>query len=78
MRNRTDLLTAWSPCPPEYSADALVTLSHVPWLESWGYVADGQRVWWTLKDAEGRDCAHLTIERHVQRSISLHTALKRR
>lgn len=70
--DRSALQTDFWPCPPECADDALVTLSRIPHLEAWGYVVENARVWWTLKNDEGRDCAHLAVKRHVQRAISSH------
>lgn len=63
---------AW-PCPAEDSANALTTLSRVPWVLSWSW-RDGLLRWELVRDTDA-SCQHLAIKRHVQRAISLHVAL---
>jgi hypothetical protein len=71
----SDLATDFWPCPAEAAEEALVTLSRVPHIAEWGYVAETSRLWWTLTDDADRDCKHLAIKSRVQRSISEHRAL---
>ena len=71
----SDLLTDFWPVPPTDAEDALVTVSRIPWVASWGYTTETGRLWWTLKNGDGCDAAHLRIKRHVARSVSEHRAI---
>lgn len=70
------LLSDHWPCPPEDAAIVMTTLSHVPYLESWRYDATLQRVVWTLKNNDARDCAHLAVKRQVAKAIALHAVVR--
>jgi hypothetical protein len=71
----SDLLSDFWPVPRECFEDAMVTLSRIPWLDSWKYDDVLERVSWTLKNNDGRDCAHLRVKRQVAKSVALHAAL---
>lgn len=68
------LNTDFWPVALESAEDALTTISRCPLVETWGYQADTNRIWWTLADDTDRDCVHLKIKRNVQRAVSLHQA----
>lgn len=71
----SELLKDHWPCTVSDSEFAMVTLSRIPWLESWSFDAELGRVCWTLRNNDGRDCQHLAVKRQVAKSIALHAAV---
>lgn len=71
----SELLEDFWPVPRECADDAMVTLSRIPYLESWKYDNELERVVWTLRNNDGRDCQHLAVKRQVAKSVSLHAAI---
>lgn len=71
------------PVDPNDSANALITLARVPWIEEWGYHHSTQRLWWRLSGTDGASapllpgdiaCRHLVIKQRIARCVSEHSA----